>query len=102
MEQREVCVDMKPSHCMRKGTDLNGGGLSREESLQIFKAVEAARDNAQSLKEINKTVLLDFPRIWQPKRIGALTTTVATTVSAFRSVIVHRFCALVSAKVCRR
>ena len=63
-----------------KGKDLNERGMQKEENDLLIAAVEAAREYAQRLADINRTILLDVPEITiriydHPRQIGAPTIT---------------------------
>ena len=82
----------------KRGTDLNDQGMQKEQHNLLIAAVGAARESAQSLTEIQSTILwdvLDFTRTiyGHPGQIRAL------AIGASHTVTARGMCVLKSATV---
>ena len=85
----------KDNDLCNRGENLNELIMHREGNDLLIAGVEGARDYAQSLKGLTRTILWDVLDLTRrtdghPEQIGAL----VIIVRAFRSVIVHGLCAV--------
>ena len=75
VSQLEACMYTRPQSCTTREALESGWRAGRRERLFFMMAAETAKEYAQRLTEVNKSILLDFTRriCCHPRQIGALT-----------------------------